>query len=94
MLAITDSATDAIRGIVSAPEHPDGAGLRISAPPGAEEGMLEVAVAAVPAESDEVVGEEGARVFLEEQAASMLDDKLLDAQVDGQRVGFLIRDQL
>jgi Fe-S cluster assembly iron-binding protein IscA len=94
VLAITDNATEAIRGIVSAPDTPEGAGLRIAAQPGATDNTLEVSVAAVPAESDAVVGEEGARVFLEEQAAELLDDKLLDVHIEGSRVGFLIVDQV
>ena len=35
-----------------------------------------------PDETDEVVEEANARVFLEPQAAVVLDDKVLDAQVD------------
>lgn len=94
MLAITDNAADAIRGIVAAPEVPDGAGLRIASQPDASRpGTLEVSVAAVPAENDQVLDQEGARVFVEATAAQLLDDKLLDAQVDGNRVGFTISDQ-
>jgi iron-sulfur cluster assembly protein len=94
MLAITENAADAIRGIVAAPEVPQGAGLRIASQPDASRpGTLEVSVAAVPAENDQVLDQEGARVFVEETAAELLDDKLLDAQVDGNRVGFTISDQ-
>lgn len=94
MLAITQSAAEAIRGIVAAPEIPDGAGIRIATRPGAEEsGMLEVSVADVPAESDQVLDEAGARVFVDEHAVGLLEDKLLDAEIDGQRVGFSIAEQ-
>lgn len=94
MLAITESAADAIRGIVAAPEVPEGAGLRIASQPDASRpGTLEVSVAEVPAESDQVLDQDGARVFVEATAAELLDDKLLDAQVDGNRVGFTISDQ-
>lgn len=94
MLAITDNAAEAIRGIVAAPDVPEGAGLRIAPRPGAPEpGTLEVSVAEVPASSDQVVDREGARVFVEETAIALLDDKLLDAQIDGRRVGFTISDQ-
>ena len=94
MLAITDTAAEAIRGIVAAPEIPDGAGLRIATSPDeAQTGTLEVTVAEVPADSDQVVDEDGARVFVEEQAIPLLDDKLLDAQVEGTRVGFTLTRQ-
>ncbi|HZV75640.1 MAG TPA: HesB/YadR/YfhF-family protein [Conexibacter sp.] len=94
MLSITDTAAEAIRGIVAAPEMPDGAGLRIATQPGADEvGTLEVSVAETPAETDQVVDEAGARVFVEADAVPLLDDKLLDAQIDGTRVGFMLSDQ-
>ncbi|HEY4278020.1 MAG TPA: HesB/YadR/YfhF-family protein [Conexibacter sp.] len=95
MLAITTTAADAIRGIVASPDIPAGAGLRIAPQPGSEEesNRLEVTIAAMPAESDQVLDEEGARVFLEEHAAELLDDKMLDAQIDGQQVGFFIGPQ-
>jgi Fe-S cluster assembly iron-binding protein IscA len=95
VLAITENAAEAIRGIVTAPEIPEGAGLRIatSSAAGAPD-SLEVSVAEVPAETDQVVDESGARVFVEERAIALLDDKLLDAQIDGTRVGFTISDQV
>ncbi|HYV14968.1 MAG TPA: HesB/YadR/YfhF-family protein [Conexibacter sp.] len=95
MLAITDSAADAIRGIVAAPGLPEGAGLRITlqGDSSADATALEVTVAELPDASDQVLDEEGARVFVEEQAVEMLDDKLLDAQVEGTRVGFTLMDQ-
>lgn len=94
MLAITDTAAEAIRGIVAAPELPDGAGLRIATQPGpAEVATLEVTVAETPAETDQVVSESGARVFVEADAVPLLDDKLLDAQIEGTRVGFMLSEQ-
>ncbi len=95
MLAITENAADAIRGIVTGPEVPEGAGLRIATSAGeSAPGALEVSVAEIPAETDQVVDESGARVFVEDRAVPLLDDKLLDAQIDGTRVGFTISDQL
>ncbi|HYY20238.1 MAG TPA: hypothetical protein VE780_00020 [Thermoleophilaceae bacterium] len=94
MLAITDAAAEAIKGVVSAQGAPEGAGLRIAAPPeAAQEGRLEVALAAVPAEEDEVIEEGGAHVFLESRAAEALDDKLLDAEVEGGEVRFTVGEQ-
>lgn len=95
MLTITETAAEAIRGIVASPEIPEGAGIRIATQPGAEQpAPLEVTVAEVPADSDQVLDEAGARVFVEEHAAEILDDKTLDAQIEGQRVGFYIGEQL
>lgn len=94
MLAITDHAADAIRGIVTAPGVPAGAGLRIATQgDDTQPGALEVTVAELPADSDQVVDEDGARVFVEEQAIPLLDDKLLDAQIDGTKVGFMLMEQ-
>jgi len=95
MLALTESAADAIREIVTAPEVPEGAGLRIATQPGSEQAeVLEVMIAAMPAENDQVMDDDGARVFVEAAAAELLDDKLLDARVEGTRVGFTLSDQM
>lgn len=95
MLAITDTAAEAIKGIVSSQEGPESAGLRIvSRPESQPEGALEVSVAATPAEDDEVVQESGAQVFLEPRAAEALDDKVLDANIDEQgQVRFAVGDR-
>lgn len=96
MLTITDTAAEAIRGIVAAPELPEGAGLRIATATetgSGEAGTLEVSVAETPAETDQVVSESGARVFVEADAVPLLDDKLLDAQIEGTRVGFTLSEQ-
>jgi Fe-S cluster assembly iron-binding protein IscA len=94
VLTLTDTAAEAIRGIVAAPELPDGAGLRIATQAGSGEvSALEVSVAETPAETDQVVDESGARVFVEADAVPLLDDKLLDAQIDGTRVGFMLSEQ-
>jgi len=94
VLTLTDTAAEAIRGIVAAPELPDGAGLRIATQPGpGEASTLEVSVAETPAETDQVVDESGARVFVEADAVPLLDGKLLDAQIDGTRVGFMLSEQ-
>jgi iron-sulfur cluster assembly protein len=92
MLAISQSAAEAIRGLVAAPEVPDGAGLRITAPPTAQP-SFELSVAGTPAEDDEVVEEQGAQVFLEPSAAALLKDKRLEAQVEAGQVTFAIAEQ-
>jgi iron-sulfur cluster assembly protein len=98
VLALTENATEAIEAILSAPAIPDGAGVRIAPAPqreatGSEVVDLKVTVATAPAESDQVVDHEGARVFVDEPLTEHLDDKLLDAQVSGEQVSFLIGKQ-
>jgi iron-sulfur cluster assembly protein len=90
MLAMTDAAAEAVKGVVSPQGAAEGAGLRIAAPP---EGGLEVKLAALPAEDDEVVEQGGAHIFIEPRAAEALDDKLLDAQVEGGQVRFTVSEQ-
>jgi iron-sulfur cluster assembly protein len=92
MLAISDSAAEAIRGLVAAPEVPESAGLRIATHPTVES-SFEASVAATPAEDDEVVEEQGAQVFLEPGAAALLHDKRLEAQIEGGQVTFAISEQ-
>jgi iron-sulfur cluster assembly protein len=91
MLTITDTAAEAIKGIVASPQVPEGAGLRIATRPESPAGgAFEVTVAPVPAEEDQVVEESGAQVFLEPRAAEVLDDKVLDAEIEGGEVRFAV----
>jgi Fe-S cluster assembly iron-binding protein IscA len=93
MLVLSDSAATAIRNLVDRPELPDVAGVRIASGEG-ESGRLSVSTAGLPEEGDQVVEDQGARVFLEPAAAAMLDDKVLDASVDEQgRIGFVLSHQ-
>jgi iron-sulfur cluster assembly protein len=94
VLAITENAAEAIQTIVaSSPEVSGDAGLRIAARPEGEQEKLELTIAAIPAEDDEIVEEHGAHVFLDPEAASYLEDKVLDARVEGDQVGFALREQ-
>ncbi|MGH3007486.1 MAG: hypothetical protein ACRDOS_16550 [Gaiellaceae bacterium] len=54
---------------------------------------FQLSVVPLPAEDDEVIEEQEARVFLEPEAASLLDDKVLDATVEQNQVAFTIADQ-
>jgi iron-sulfur cluster assembly protein len=54
---------------------------------------FQLSIVPLPAEDDEVIEEHDARVFLEPEAASLLDDKVLDATVESNRVAFTIADQ-
>jgi iron-sulfur cluster assembly protein len=94
MLTLTDSAKDAVRQMVEAEAAPDGSGLRIAA--ASSDGAspsLSLDFAATPEEGDTVVEEGGARVFLDEMAASVLDDKVLDATEHDDHVHLTIHDQ-
>jgi iron-sulfur cluster assembly protein len=93
VLALTENAIEAVKTVVWSTDSPtELCGLRVVAPHGAEED-LELNVARLPAEDDEVIEERGARVFLEPGAAALLDDKVLDATVVYDRVEFTIADQ-
>jgi Fe-S cluster assembly iron-binding protein IscA len=86
MLILTEAATEVVKSFTSNPQVPDGAGLRIasSTPDSENPDSLQVTATAAPGENDKVIENQGARVYLEPQAAAYLEDKVLDAQVDGQ----------
>lgn len=82
MLAITKSAANAIREIVSYSDQPETAGVRISSRQVDEEGTaLQLSPADAPEEADQVLDLEGLRIFVAPEAASQLEDRLLDAQI-------------
>jgi iron-sulfur cluster assembly protein len=91
MLALTDNAVEAVKRIVASDEAAPGtAGLRMVAEPAGAETRFELRVVPLPAEDDQVIDAAGARVFLEPEAASLLDDKILDVEVEEDRIGFMI----
>jgi iron-sulfur cluster assembly protein len=93
MLTITDNAVSVIRGLTSQPDLAPETGLRIMMQ-GNGAPSFQLALAEGPAAGDQVVEEDGARVFLEAAAAGVLEDKALDAQVNEQGdVSFRISDQ-
>jgi iron-sulfur cluster assembly protein len=95
LLALTDTAVQAVKDIVSASEQTsETGGLRLAAERVGAQANLQLSVVSLPAEDDEIIEEEGARLFLEPEAASLLDDKVLDASVEHNQVAFTIADQL
>jgi iron-sulfur cluster assembly protein len=94
LLALTDSAVQAVKDIVSSTEVAETGGLRMVAERAGMQANLQLNVVPLPAEDDEVIEEQGARVFLEPEAASLLDDTVLDASVEQNRVAFTIADQV
>ncbi|MET7282500.1 Fe-S cluster assembly protein HesB [Kribbella sp. NPDC005582] len=81
MLTLTENATLVIKSITGVEGAPEGAGVRISQENPADP-ALAVTTTEAPQPGDQVVEDAGARVFLEENAANALDDKILDAAVD------------
>jgi iron-sulfur cluster assembly protein len=95
LLALTDNAVEAVKSIVSSSdEGSETSGLRMVAQRAGTQANLQLSVVLLPAEDDEVIEEQGARVFLEPEAAALLDDKVLDASVEQDRVAFMIADQV
>lgn len=95
MLTITDTAAEALEAIVASDSQTaDTAGLRITRGV-SQDGRqaLALSIADAPEPSDQVVEAHGASVFLEPDAAALLDDKQLDARVEGDQVGFLLMEQ-
>jgi iron-sulfur cluster assembly protein len=95
VLTLTDNAADAVKTIAEATEGmPDDSGLRIQAETTGDGQMgLGLALAEGPVDGDQVIEEEGARVFLGPDAAAYLDDKVLDATIVGDRVEFSLSEQ-
>ena len=94
LLALTDSAVQAVKDIVSSAEVAETGGLRMVAERAGTQANFQVSVVPSQAEDDVVIEEQGARVFLEPDAASLLDDKVLDASVEQDQVAFTIADQV
>jgi iron-sulfur cluster assembly protein len=95
LLALTDNAVEAVRDIVSSSdEATETSGLRLVAEREGMQANFQLSIVPLPAEDDEVIDEQGARIFLEPKAASLLDDKVLDASVEQDQVAFTIADQV
>jgi Fe-S cluster assembly iron-binding protein IscA len=82
MLTLTDNAADIVKQIADQIPNADSSGLRISeAEADGDSGLILAAVPA-PEPGDQVVDDHGARVFLDPMAATILDDKVLEATVE------------
>ena len=88
MFSITAEAAEAIRQIAEAEEFPEGAGLRLTAEEEGDEISIDMNFAEAPEDGDTVVEEAGARVFLDAQAAELLDNVDLGVQPHGDHVHF------
>ncbi|WP_018653135.1 hypothetical protein [Actinomadura flavalba] len=83
MLTLTSGAVQVIRTVTADPQLPPDTGIRIEPGINGSE-ALRLSVAPAPEAGDQIVEEEGAKVYLEAEVAQLLDDKTLDAQVDPQ----------
>ncbi|KAB8189868.1 Fe-S cluster assembly protein HesB [Nonomuraea phyllanthi] len=93
MLTLTANAAQAIRDLTAATPEPAQSGIRISSQ-GEGSSSLTLTLATAPEPADEVVETEGARVYLDPVAATVLEDKSLDAGADDQgSVSFLVTEQ-
>lgn len=81
MLTLTENASTIVREISTQPGLPETAGLRITSE-GTPEPSFAVSAAEQAQEGDLIVEQGGATIFLDQDAAVMLDDKVLDAAVD------------
>jgi hypothetical protein len=76
---MTDTAATEIRNLVARPDVPDDGGVRIAS---TDDGALTLALSGGPLDGDQVVDDNGARIFLEPEAGQLPADKQLDADVD------------
>jgi Fe-S cluster assembly iron-binding protein IscA len=95
VLTITETAADALETIVdSIPDAPDTTGLRIAHGIGSDgQPGLTLELAPEPGPDDQVVDGQNVPVFLEPELAEELDDKVLDAQAQGDRFAFTLAEQ-
>jgi iron-sulfur cluster assembly protein len=93
MLAITPSAVEAIQGLTSQPEVPDGAGLKLSSQMTPEGASIELSLVPGPEESDQVLEAEDTKVFVAAPLTQVLDDKILDADVKEGKIEFKLMEQ-
>lgn len=87
MLTLTGQAVDAIRSLTTQEGLPADTGLRI-APQADSAGSLALSITEGPEMGDEVIEEEGVRVYVQPDAAAVLNDKSLDAEVSDEGVSF------
>jgi Fe-S cluster assembly iron-binding protein IscA len=92
MLTITQTAAEALDTIVaSVPDAPESSGLRISASAGTDgQPSFRLELAVEPEPGDQVIDGTEHPVFVDSGIADELDDKVLDAQIEGDRVGFML----
>lgn len=81
MLTLTENAADIVKQIADQVPDAEGSGIRISGAAEDADAGLTLTAAEAPESGDRVIDEGGARIFLDDAAATMLDDKVLDAEI-------------
>lgn len=84
MLTMTDNAVLVIRDLAAQQDVAEAGGLRIAADTDA--GSLSIELVEQPIQGDQVVDNQGARIFLDADAAELLHDTAVDAEVDDEGV--------
>ncbi|MEU8051443.1 adhesin [Micromonospora haikouensis] len=84
MLTMTENAVLVIRDLAAQEDVAEGGGLRIAADTDA--GSLTIELVPEPVQGDQVVDHQGARIFLDSDAADLLTDTSVDATVDDEGV--------
>ncbi|MEV0156966.1 iron-sulfur cluster biosynthesis family protein [Micromonospora sp. NPDC050686] len=84
MLTMTDNAVLVIRDLTVQQDVAPSGGLRIAAD--TEAGSLTIELVPQPAQGDQVVDNQGARIFLDSDAAELLGETSVDATVDDEGV--------
>jgi len=95
VLTLTDQAVAAIRDLTNRPGLPAQTGLRIE-PQSTADGAsgLALSLSDGPQAGDQVIEEADVQVFVQHEAAPVLADKALDAQVNDEgEVSFLLQQQ-
>ena len=90
MLTITSHAVEAIRTLVGPDE-----GVRISLAPAAFDGGgpgLTVEAVPAPQHDDAVIETDGVELYVEEEALELLEDKVLDADEEGDAIRFSVHE--
>jgi Fe-S cluster assembly iron-binding protein IscA len=97
VLHITGAAAEAIDEITGS--VPGSSGVRITALPEASTNgdgptaVFDFHPVEGPTTGDEVVEEQGVELYLERRVVPFLDDKLLDAEITGDEVRFMVEEQ-
>ena len=93
MLKITEQAQEAIASMVADGGVGDGGGLRITGSGSNGDTALDFELAEAAVDGDSTVTSGEARLFLDETAAAVLDDKVLDVHAHGDHFHFSIDEQ-
>ncbi|MEU9824045.1 iron-sulfur cluster biosynthesis family protein [Micromonospora chersina] len=84
MLTMTENAIMVIRDLANQQDVAEAGGLRIAADTDA--GSLSIELVEQPIQGDQVVDNQGARIFLDSDAAELLNDTSVDATVDDEGI--------